>query len=1208
MRVEEVLKRLNINPVSFDERKALINLSTTEIKLLEAIHKPLYAYENELIHAFYQHLLKFDHASKMLHDVNLMSKLQETQKLYFRKLTAGDYGFDYAQDRIRVGIAHQRVGLTPQWYIGAYGVYLDLVCKFVSVILNSDMERIEPTLTALYKVALLDITLAFDAYMYASHQTLEQSRQQISDKYDFQIRTSNAIAKIQRAFILNESYDSALSLLLNELIALTDSQFGLIGEVREDSQLRPYLKVRVLTNISWDHETRELYERSKADGLEFHNHHNLLGEVLTTGQAVISNNPQDDSRAGGTPHGHPKLSSFLGLPIKHNGKLIGMVGLANAANGYEQSDVEKLNPILETLESLSEAREIKNKLALTLEENARLALVATQTVNGVMILDCDYNITWCNAGFERISGYSLEELAGQSPWATLTGPQTNSFDLLKLQKAVAKKKSIEIELLKYRKSGETFWSRISCNPTFNELGEHSGYISVELDITQERLRQDELTSFKSVVDQIADAVLFFDAETLDILYANLAAQRQLGRSWAMLQIMKPYEFKPSYDAQSFDRLLKPLKMGEVELLHYVTQHRKGDGNIYPAEISMQIVQTAFNQKVVVNIIRDISAQRDYERLKSENEKRLVNLLHKSEDAMGIISPDFVITDCNDAAAKLFGLSDRKALIGLSPIQFSPLSQGKNNSEELAKVLLNKASTEGFQRFEWLHITKQGHHLPIEVTLTPVIYLGKNAIQVIWRDLSDIKAKEHRIKQLAFFDELTGLANKNLFSDRVKYLLKIAQRHQYTIAVVYIDLVNLEDINETMGYEAGDAVIQAVGRRLAKTIRGADTLVRCVFENEDCQTLPIVNDIDREFDSLARLNSDVFALAAVLSNPDAASIMVNRLQQALAEPLEILEGEVSINARAGIALYPQDADTFDAITRGANIALNMAKESGLPSCYFNIEVGERIQKKSIISKQLERTLLSYPDNLRIVLQPQVCLKTHKLVGAEVLVRWRDEELGEVSPGSFIPIAEERGLINKLTHLVLERVIELKRSWQKKEVFSQENLRFKLALNISAKSFDDESAIYGFLTLIELAGLEPNDFELELTETGLMRDPDKAISTLNMIRSKGFAIAIDDFGMGHSSLSYLKNINADVLKIDMHFIKSILEDEKNLAIVKTIISTAKIFGLKTLAEGIETQEIATLLAELGCDWGQGYYFDKPLSVEQFEKLLLSYKREY
>lgn len=896
VQVQEILNHFSLDEGSFQNRKELIRLTDADVAILQSLHGPLQKFEDQLIEGFYQHLMRFDFAQTLLADAAILNRLQATQKVYFRKLTEGIYDLNYAKDRIRVGVAHERVGLTTQWYIGSYAVYLELASKFITEILKGNPLKIDDAINALYKVALLDITLAFDAYMYVNHESIEQARKDVSEKYAEQLKLQQVIDRIQKSFILEESYDATLEQLLSELINFTDSAFGFIGDILHDDNDSPYLKLRVLTNIAWNKGTQALYESNKTNGLEFHNHHNLLGSVMTTGKPVITNAPSQDERSGGIPKGHPELSAYIGLPFFHAGKMIGMIGLANAKEGYNERTIERVQPILDTLETLSEARKIRDKLNQTVKENSRLALVAKQTINGVIITDTDFKVQWCNEGFEVMTGYALAELFDRQPWTLLAGPETNQDSLSLLKKAISSCSSIELEILKYHKNGHPFWSKIIANPTYDESGQHSGFVSVELDISESRAQQDSLSKFKSVLDQTLDAVLFFDAETQLINYANLGAQKYLKRTAQELLALEAHEISDQFDSLAFSECIRPLIDGSQSAINFMTWCRTGDGQEIPSEFSMQLVTSKDGHKIIVALLHNVSEAIEVERLRKENESRIATLLQRSADAMGIISKDMIIIECNDAALRLYGKQSRNELIGLSPVDISPEKQSTGYSIELAKQYLDRALTEGYQRFEWLHKTPHADNTPIEVTLTPVIFHDETCVQVVWRDLTEIKAQEHKIKQLAYFDELTGLANKNLFADRVKNLLSIAKRQDYIIAVVYLDIANLDDVNETLGYLAGDALIYAVGQRLSCTIRSADTLAHYVF-NDDPKNLGInQHDIDREFDSLARINGDIFALAAVIRDVDAAEVMVSRLQDVLKTPFTISLNDVTVRSR------------------------------------------------------------------------------------------------------------------------------------------------------------------------------------------------------------------------------------------------------------------------------------------------------------------------
>ncbi|GMM70395.1 hypothetical protein MTsDn5_03470 [Alteromonas gracilis] len=1193
--VEEVLHVIGLDTANFEQRKSFISLTDSDISLLAALHEPMKAYENELIDGFYEHLMAFPTVSEILSSDTLRRSLRNKQARYFQQLTSGQYDITYAKNRLMVGLAHQEIGLTAEWYIGAYGVYLAMAALCVQRIYNRDNTLAAASISALNKIALVDITLALDAYGYASQKTLLETKNTLANHYDFQIDLHSAINRVQQSFISDIPFDEALEVLLDELLNLTGSQFGLLGDVMHPDDAPPYLKVRVLSNIAWNNHTKALYEERKKNGLEFHRQDNLLGELLRTGQPVVSNSPSQDPRAGGTPNGHPSLAAYLGLPYFHEGKLIGMIGLANRERGYDETLISHLKPLLDALEALYEARKLKQQLYISQQENARLAKVVKETTNCVLITDAQFTIQWCNDAFEKTSGFTLATVKDNSPltyWSTTKTPSNTFANLLH---AVETHTDLDFEAVHHHKKNDDFWIKATCSPTFSDSGEHSGFIIIASDITEAKTQRDALTNFKSVVDQTLDSVIFIDAEQLDIIYANEGALGHFGYTEAVFKQLKPNQLFQAMDVQDFASMIAPLLEGTSSHIRFSLAAVSALNNTMPVEAHLQLVTTAFKQRIIIAILRDHSTQAQLEQMRSDNQSQIERLLHQSNDAMGIIDNNQFI-ECNEAAVSLFELLDIKANLSTLVKKEALLKHISTQFSDVIEKHAKQALVEGFQRFELVHDTSSCTSVPFEITMTPILYHDRTCVQTVWRDLSEIRAQEARIMQLAYFDDLTGLANKHLFEERVKHLLSLSQRYNYSIAAVFLKVCNMNDINETLGYGTGDMVTKAVSKKLNNAVRSADAISRYVTpENEFDEFDEVL--VDREFDSLARLQCDNFALCAVVTDQSGVSCLLDRLTHLLAAPFHIDNAEVFVNVKMGVAIFPNDAMSYDELLRGANIALDQAIESNKPYCYFNASLGSKIQRNALMMRRLEETLNNDTSGLSLRFQPQIDLKTNTLSGAETLLRWHDAELGHVSPADFIPLAEERGLIDKITQWVVDNTCQQINAWQAQGMSLCAHTGIKFAINLSARNLHSNDFLNTLIATIHQHHLSPTEFEFELTETGLMQEPEQALSLLAFLRESGFQLAIDDFGMGHSSLSYLKDVNADVLKIDMYFVKSMLTDNANLAIVKTIISTAKIFGLKTLAEGVETTELEKTLKELGCDYAQGYFYDAPLDAETF-----------
>jgi len=441
----------------------------------------------------------------------------------------------------------------------------------------------------------------------------------------------------------------------------------------------------------------------------------------------------------------------------------------------------------------------------------------------------------------------------------------------------------------------------------------------------------------------------------------------------------------------------------------------------------------------------------------------------------------------------------------------------------------------------------------------------------------------RIEHLAFYDALTNLPNRNLLKEKVNQLLTITHSENRLAALVYIDVINLKEVNDTLGHYVGDELIHHIGQRLLSFIQ--------FFERDDCNS-------SAEALTVARITGDEFCIACLVENEKVPLDLVQFLDEFFLKPFSIDKLNISVRNRYGVVLSPKDGDSFEELLRHADIALHQAKNNPSRVFFYDDSLGKKLSERADLARRLE-IALDKNEGLELRFQPQIDLSNGLLIGAEVLLRWYDSELGWVSPAVFIPLAEDRGFIDRITQRVVEMAARQSRVWKHEKIFIDGPTQLKFSVNISARDLDDVCFLNGLLQKIDCEGVKPEQFEFELTETSLMRDPDLSIKTLHHIKEKGFSLAIDDFGTGHSSLSYLRNINADLLKIDMSFVHNLDTDEDNKAIIRTIIATANIFGMKTLAEGVETVEVAQVLNSMGCDYGQGYFFSHPLTALEFEK---------
>ncbi|MCO7229657.1 EAL domain-containing protein [Halomonas sp. CnH100-B] len=433
-----------------------------------------------------------------------------------------------------------------------------------------------------------------------------------------------------------------------------------------------------------------------------------------------------------------------------------------------------------------------------------------------------------------------------------------------------------------------------------------------------------------------------------------------------------------------------------------------------------------------------------------------------------------------------------------------------------------------------------------------------------------RRRDHRhMHQLAYTDSTTGLPNRVQFMEYLRDMGQLAHEQTSPLALLLLDLRRFKEINDLHGHHIGDQLLATVAGRL----RHLD------LPNVHC----------------ARLSGDEFAL--LLPHIDRASVddVVKQLCSLVKRPIRLDHRVFNLDVSIGFARYPGDVAKASELFNAASIALHHAKKRDTNISPYTQTMRHTLERRQWMTERLHVAILER--RLELYFQPQVDLHTQALTGAEALCRWHDPEWGWVSPGEFIPLAEERGLIRLLGDWVLEEAARQLSEWQA----AGTPLPGRLSINISAQQFADPRLTTHIATLT--SSVSPSAIAIELTESDFMRDPDQAVIITQAMRQAGYALFIDDFGTGYSSLSYLRRFAADALKIDISFVRDMLDNHHDRAIVQTIIAMANTLDMKTLAEGVESAAQAALLAEMGCNQAQGYWFGKPLSADSFARTWLS-----
>ncbi len=423
----------------------------------------------------------------------------------------------------------------------------------------------------------------------------------------------------------------------------------------------------------------------------------------------------------------------------------------------------------------------------------------------------------------------------------------------------------------------------------------------------------------------------------------------------------------------------------------------------------------------------------------------------------------------------------------------------------------------------------------------------------------------KMKQMAYHDVLSGLPNRRYFLEQLTISLATAKRNSTKIAIVFIDLDRFKNINDTLGHEVGDLLIKYVSKQMQQNLRPTDIISR---QGGDEFTV-LINDITDESEIIRS---------------------ITKIQSIVEKPIKLNDHELHVSMSLGIAVYPRDGSSIEELLKHADMAMYSAKEIvGNSYKFFSPEMNENITRKMTLEYGLRKALEN--DEFILQYQPQVNIDTGKLIGVEALVRWGTSDGGLVSPGEFIPLAEETRLIIPIGEWVLYQACMQAKVWHDLGYCD-----LKLAVNLSPLQFLHENLIEMISSILERTGLNPNYLEIEITETVAVYDAEEAILKMQALRDIGVRISIDDFGTGYSSLIYLKRFPINSLKIAQPFVKDIMTNNSDKALVKAIISMAHSLGLTVIAEGVETNEQLQSLKELHCNEIQGYLFSKPLNVEQ------------
>ncbi|MFE8073312.1 EAL domain-containing protein [Marinobacteraceae bacterium S3BR75-40.1] len=676
--------------------------------------------------------------------------------------------------------------------------------------------------------------------------------------------------------------------------------------------------------------------------------------------------------------------------------------------------------------------------------------------------------------------------------------------------------------------------------------------------TELRLRQSE-ARYRSLFEEQNSITVLADPESATLLDANPAACRWYG--WDRAEV--PGKAVADFVQTPMDLVHQHIRQAATgEVNYFEEEHFDAHGEARRVEIYSSTVMVD-DEPLVYAIIHDV-----HERYLTQEKLRLNNAVVESiRDSVMVMDLQHRTISVNPAFTMLTGYTKEDA-VGKTP----EFLRSPRHGADFFRELWTQVQTKGYWQGEIWHRHKDGSLFPGLLSLNAV-YNEQGQVThyvAVTTDISSLKESEERLDHLANYDLLTNLPNRILAESRLNHSIEQAQRHERRLAVLFMDLDSFKTINDSLGHPVGDELLVAVAQRLAKQVRREDTL--------------------------ARFGGDKFMLIIEeFKEPQRAAVVARHIHTALQSPFTLPSGnEVFVSASLGISVFPEDGASAGELMRNAETAMYEAKKQGRNQfCYFTTNMNVDARAVLEMESALRQALMRH--ELMLYYQPKLNLASGQICGVEALLRWQRPNEGMVSPGTFIPLAEQTGLIVPIGNWVLEEACRQIKRWQDAGLS-----QLRVAVNVSVGQFRSGNLQEQVENALRHSNIPPECLELELTESMLMEHTSEAIRQLKDLKQLGVRLSLDDFGTGYSSLAYLSRFPIDALKIDKSFVAGLLQDSTADTITASIIDLAHRMGLKVVAEGVETQEQLDYLNFYGCDEMQGFFFAKPLPVVELEAL--------
>lgn len=843
-----------------------------------------------------------------------------------------------------------------------------------------------------------------------------------------------------------------------------------------------------------------------------------------------------------------------------------------AAKGYASDKMSGttrvlIDIILSIYESLS-----SNTLHLMRELSQRkrneealrkLSLAVEQSPSAIVITDLHANIEFVNKAFLDNTGYTVTEITGQNPKILKSG-KTSDKTYQEMWDLLTQGKIWKGEFVNKRKDGSEFIESALISPVQLPDGTISHYLAIKEDITERKNIEAKLIESESwlrtIIENEPECIKIVDAAGR-LLQMNPAGLDMLQADSLEQLIGLPVidSIAPEY-REAFLNLHKHILAGESQKLEYEIVGLKG-GRRWVETHAVPMID-ASGQTMHLAVTRDI-----HSRKQAEHQLRIAATVFESQECMMVSDAHNNILRVNKAFTEITGYTSED-VVGKNP----RLLHSNCQSPDFYSAMWNSINNTGRWEGEIWNRRKNGKDFPAYLTVTSVKDQHGQVTHYVGTlsDITQRKAAAEEIERLAFFDPLTGLPNRRLLQDRLKLALAASQRSGKNGALLFIDLDNFKTLNDSLGHDMGDLLLQQVAERLTA----------CVREN----------------DTVARLGGDEFVVMLqdlsehALTAASQAETIGEKILDSVNQSFKLRRHNHKTSPSIGAVLFCGYQHSVDELLKHADIAMYQAKQSGRNALrFFDPKMQEAILARVALEDELRKALNNR--QFRLYYQPQV--KNARLVGAEALIRWLHPQRGLISPDKFIPLAEETGLIAGIGQWVLESACAQLKDWEK-DPHSQD---LSLSINVSAKQFFQANFVNQVRETIQYYGVNPNLLKLELTESILIENIDNTAAIMDILGATGVQFSLDDFGTGYSSLQYLKKLPLSQLKIDRSFVRDIAIDSGDQAIVRTIIAMAASLNLEVIAEGVEEEAQHRFLLENGCTTYQGYLYGKPSPIEQF-----------